>query len=281
MQELNRLRKHPLSLLVNIAVHLAIFTTLFLLIAIVGYILIKGLPYITPDFFSLKYTTTNVSALPAIINTLIIACITLCIATPLGISCAIYLCEYAKKGSKLVELIRLTTETLSGIPSIIYGLFGAIFFVDFCHLGKSLLAGALTLTIMVLPLIIRTSEEALLSVDPMYKEGSYGLGASKLRTLFKIILPSAIPGILSGIILSIGRIVGETAAIIYTAGSNTDLIQSVFSAGRTLSVHMYLLSGEGLYTDKTYAAAVLLILLTILINFLSNQIATLFKKGQS
>lgn len=281
MQELHQLRKHPFSLFANIAVHFAIFTTLFLLVAIVGYILIKGIPYITPDFFSIKYTTTNVSALPAIINTLIIALITLLIATPLGISCAIYLCEYAKKGSKLVTLIRLTTETLAGIPSIIYGLFGAIFFVDFCHLGKSLIAGSLTLTLMILPLIIRTSEEALLSVDPIYKEGSYGLGAGKLRTLFKIILPSAIPGILSGIILSIGRIVGETAAIIYTAGSNTDLIQSVFSAGRTLSVHMYLLSGEGLYTDKTYAAAVLLITLTILINFLSNQIATLFKKGQS
>lgn len=280
LQKLTDLKKHPISLLANLAVHLSITLTMFLLIAIVGYILVKGLPYITPNFFSLKYTTDNVSAMPSIINTLIIVLITLLIATPLGIFCAIYLCEYAKSNSTFVKIIRLTTETLAGIPSIIYGLFGAIFFVDFCHIGKSLLAGALTLTIMVLPLLIRTSEEALLSVDPMYKEGSYGLGAGKLRTLFKIILPSAIPGILSGIILSIGRIVGETAAIIYTAGSNTDLMESVFSAGRTLSVHMYLLSTEGLYTDKTYAAAVLLILLTIFINLLSNKVATLFKKGQ-
>lgn len=277
--KIRELSKHPLSLIAYLAVHIAIGITLFLLLFIVGYIVIKGLPYLSADFFSLSYNTENVSALPAILNTIIIACITLLIATPLGIFSAIYLCEYAKKESKLVALVRLTTETLSGIPSIIYGLFGAIFFVDFCGIGKSLLSGALTLTIMVLPLIIRTSEEALLFVDPMYKEGSYGLGAGKLRTLFKIILPSAIPGILSGIILSIGRIVGETAAIIYTAGSATDLVNNIFSAGRTLSVHMYLLSSEGLYTDKTYAAAVLLILLACVINLVSNKIASLFKKG--
>lgn len=166
--------------------------------------------------------------------------------------------------------MRVTAETLSGIPSIVYGLFGAIFFVTFLHLKLSLLSGALTVSIMVLPTILRTTEEALLAVPDSFREGSFGLGAGRLRTVFRIVLPSAVPGILSGIILATGRIVGETAALIYTAGSIAKLPKNLFSSTRTLSVHMYVLSNEGLYTDQAFATAVVLLLLVIGINLLSN-----------
>ena len=152
---------------------------------------------------------------------------------------AIFLVEYSGKGNKFVEVIRLTTETLSGIPSIVYGLFGMLFFVNTLDWGFSILAGAFTLSIMILPLIMRTTEEALKSVPDSYREGSFGLGAGKLRTVFRIVLPSAVPGILAGVILAIGRIVGETAALIYTAGSVAQIPKSVMGSGRTLAVHMY------------------------------------------
>ena len=195
--------------------------------------------------------------------------IALAVAIPFGIFTAIFLVEYAKKGNKFVTIVRLTSETLSGIPSIVYGLFGMLFFVTYLNWGYSLLAGAATLSIMVLPLIMRTTEEALLAVPDSYREASFGLGAGKLRTVFKIVLPSAIPGILSGIILAIGRIVGETAALIYTAGTMATLPENVFSSTRTLSVHMYILSGEGLNINESYATAVVLLLLVLLINWLS------------
>jgi phosphate transport system permease protein len=178
--------------------------------------------------------------------------------------------EYAKKGNKIVSIVRVTAETLSGIPSIVYGLFGMIFFVGVCHFGNSLLAGALTVAIMVLPTVMRTTEEALISVPNSYREGSFGLGAGKLRTVFKVVLPSAVPGILSGIILATGRIVGETAALIYTAGTVAKVPESVFDSTRTLAVHMYNLSKEGLNTNQAYATAVVLLIVVILINMLSN-----------
>ena len=196
-----------------------------------GYILVNGLPNLSLDLFAWEYTSENVSMFPSIINTLIMTVLSLVIAGPLGIFSAIYLTEYAKKGNRFVEVIRMTTETLSGIPSIVYGLFGALFFVNTLGWGYSLLAGALTLAIMILPLIMRTTEEALKSVPDMYREGSFGLGAGKLRTVFCVVLPSAIPGILSGIILGVGRIVGETAALIYTAGSIAKLPSSIMSSG--------------------------------------------------
>ena len=234
---------------------IAAIITFAALLFLIAYILVNGVPYLKPSLFSFTYTSDNASLMPALINTLIMTALSLLIAVPLGIFSAIYLVEYAKRGNKFVEIIRLTTETLQGIPSIVYGLFGMLFFVTFCHWGFSILAGAFTLSIMVLPLIMRSTEEALKSVPDSYREGSFGLGAGKLRTVFRIVLPSAVPGILAGVILAVGRIVGETAALIYTAG--------------TLAVHMYNLASEGLYMDQAYATAVILLVLVVVINTLS------------
>lgn len=277
-QKLQNYMKHPGSFLLAAVTKIAILATIVVLGFILFYILIKGIPHLTPSLFELKYTTDNVSMLPAIVNTLIITILSLLIAGPIGIFSAIYLVEYAKKGNKLVDIVRITTETLSGIPSIVYGLFGMLFFVTTMKCGYSLLAGALTLSIMVLPVIMRTTEEALLAVPNSFREGSFGLGAGKLRTIFKIVLPSAVPGILAGVILAIGRIVGETAALIYTAGTVAELPKSVMSSGRTLAIHMYSLSKEGLYTDQAYATAVVLLIIVVLINMLSNFVAKKFTK---
>ncbi|MDO4281306.1 MAG: phosphate ABC transporter permease PstA, partial [Peptococcaceae bacterium] len=253
------LRTNPTSLVMFVLVMLSALFSVATLAFIVIYILVKGVPQLSPELFAWTYTTENVSMLPALINTLLMAVIALVVALPIGIGAAIYLVEYAKKGSKFVGLVRLTAETLTGIPSIIYGLFGAIFFVKFLHLGMSLLSGALTLAIMVLPVVLRTTEEALKMVPDSYREGSFGLGAGKLRTISQVVLPSAIPGIMSGVILSIGRIVGESAALIFTAGTIAEVAGNVLSSGRTLAVHMYVLSGEGLYMNQTYATAVVLL----------------------
>ncbi len=269
----NRYKGQPLSLFLRIIVDLSALITVLVLLSVVGYILIKGIPNLNLSLFEWTYTTENASMMPAIINTLSITAIALLIAVPFGIFSAIYLVEYAKRGSKLVELVRLTTETLSGIPSIVYGLFGMLFFVTTLKWSYSMLSGAFTLAIMILPLIMRTTEEALKAVPDSYREGSFGLGAGKLRTVFKIVLPSAVPGILSGIILGIGRIVGETAALIYTAGTVTGVASSLFSSGRTLSVHMYALLSEGLYTNQAYATAVVLLIVVIIINAVSSLIA--------
>ncbi|NLM20321.1 MAG: phosphate ABC transporter permease PstA [Peptococcaceae bacterium] len=270
--------KDPLSLLLRFLVILAAAITFGVLLFLIGYILVQGIPYLTPSLFALKYTTENVSLFPAIITTLEMVFLSLSIAVPLGLFTAIYLVEYAHKGNKLVEVIRLTAETLSGIPSIVYGLFGLLFFVTYLNWGFSILAGAVTMSIMILPLIMRTSEEALKSVPDSYREASFGLGAGRLRTVFRIVLPSALPGILAGLILGIGRIVGETAALLYTAGTVAQIPPSVFASGRTLSLHMYILSSEGLYTDQAYATAVVLLLTVLLINILSVYVAKKFTK---
>ncbi|MDR0884761.1 MAG: phosphate ABC transporter permease PstA [Clostridiales Family XIII bacterium] len=243
--------------------------TILALISIIGYIIIMGIPNLKPSLFSLTYTNDNVSIIPALITTIEMTLLSLVIAVPLGIFTAIYLTEYAKRGNKLVGLVRVTAETLSGIPSIVYGLFGMLFFVTTLGLGFSLIAGACTLSIMILPLIMRTTEEALISVPDSYREGSFGLGAGRLRTVFKIVLPAAIPGILSGIILAVGRIVGETAALIYTAGTATDIPMSVTDSARTLSIHMYVLSNEGIHTGEAYATALILLVMVIGINALA------------
>lgn len=232
-----------------------------------------GIPNLTPELFAAKYTSENVSLLPALINTLLITLLSLLFAVPVGIGAAVYLTEYAGKGNKLVSIIGITTETLSGIPSIVYGLFGSLFFVKYLHLGLSLLSGALTLSIMIMPLIMRTTEEALRSVPESYREGSFGLGSGKLRTVFSIVLPCAVPGILSGVILGVGRIIGESAALIFTAGTVAEIADNLFSSARTLSVHMYAISGEGIYMNQTYATAVVLLLVVILINGLSGFMA--------
>lgn len=271
-------KRTPGSLLVMILVLLAAAITVVALLFLLVYILVNGIPYLNTDLFSWTYTSENVSVVPAMINTVIMALISLIFAIPFGIGSAIYLVEYANKGNKLVKVVRVTAETLTGIPSIVYGLFGMLFFVTALHWRFSILAGACTLAIMVLPVILRTTEEALMAVPDSFREGSFGLGAGKLRTIFKIILPSAVPGILSGVILSIGRIVGETAALMYTAGTVADIPDSLFASGRTLAVHMYVLASEGLHVDQAYATAVVLLILVILINALSSFLAKKIQK---
>ncbi|MCI5732339.1 MAG: phosphate ABC transporter permease PstA [Eubacterium sp.] len=272
-QKCQTLIKHPTSLILFLVTMIAAVVTVFVLGYLIVYILVHGIPHLKPELFAWTYTSENVSMMPALINTLLMTAATLIVAVPLGIFAAIYLVEYARKGNKLVRVVRVTAETLTGIPSIVYGLFGMLFFVGYCKWGYSLLSGALTLAIMVLPVIMRTTEEALLAVPDSFREGSFGLGAGKLRTVFHVVLPSAVPGILSGVILATGRIVGETAALIYTAGTIAKVPGSLFDSARTLSVHMYNLSKEGLHTDESYATAVVLLVLVILINMLSSSMA--------
>lgn len=271
------IRRHPFSFLVRLLVYLAAAVTVAVLLFMIIFIVVNGIPYIKPSLFAWEYNSENVSLMPALINTLIMTVFCLLIALPLGMFSAIYLVEYAKKGSKIVRVIRMTAETLSGIPSIIYGLFGFLFFCT-AFGGYSLMAGTLTMVIMVLPLIMRTTEEALISVPDMYREASFGLGAGKLRTIFRIILPAAVPGILSGVILAIGRVVGETAALIYTAGTVAQVPDSLFKSGRTLAIHMYSLSREGMHMNEAYATAVILLVVVILINWVSDRIAKKLEK---
>lgn len=278
------------SLILKGLVWLAALAAAAVIVVLVGYILVTGIPNLSLDLFAWKFTTDNQSMMPALVNTLCITVLSLVMAVPIGVGAAIYLVEYAKRGSKLVKIVRLTAETLSGIPSIVYGLFGMMFFNVALHWGYSMLAGAVTLAIMILPLILRTTEEALLSVPDSYREGSFGLGAGKLRTVFSVILPPAVPGILSGIILAIGRIVGESAALIFTSGSGKDnltfvtengfsLFAPLFQSTRTLSVHMYNLMSEGLYMKQAQATAVVLLVLVMGINALSGWAAKKLTKG--
>lgn len=273
-------KTHPLSFIFMLLVWIAAALTAAVFIAVVGYVLIKGIPQLKPSLFAWNYTTDNVSMMPAIITTVEMVGISLLIAAPLGICCSVYLTEYAKRGNKIVKVVRLTAETLQGIPSIVYGLFGMLCFVTSLKWGYSLLAGCFTVSIMILPLIMRSTEEALKSVPDSYREGSYGLGAGKLRTVFKIVIPSAGNGILAGIILAIGRIIGETAALMYTAGTVAQLPENVFMSGRTLSIHMYQLSREGLHTDDAAATAVILLITVFALNGLAEYIAKKLDKNK-
>lgn len=270
--------RKPGSLLMLLFIILATIITVAMMLYLVFYILVNGIPYINADLFAWEYNSKNVSMTPAIINTIIMVVFTLILAVPIGIAAAIYLVEYAKRGSKLVKIIRITTETLAGIPSIVFGLFGFLAFVLAFGWGYSMIAGVLTLTFMVLPTIIRTTEEALMAVPDSFREGSFGLGAGKIRTIFVIVLPAAVPGILSGVILAIGRIVGESAALIFTAGSVAAVPTSVLNSTRTLAVHMYCLLSEGLYTNQAYATAVVLLVVVLIINGLSGLLAKKVRK---
>lgn len=284
-QKLREYKRHPFSLLAYLLVCIAAVLTVGVLLSLIGYVLVRGIPALNLEMFSLEYTSDNQSMLPAIINTLTVVVVTLLFAVPIGAFSAIYMTEYAKRGSKLVRLVRMTTETLSGIPSIVYGLFGAIFFNGVLGWGYSLLSGICTLAIMILPLIMRTTEEALIAVPDTFREGSFGLGAGRLRTVFRIVLPAATPGILSGIILSTGRIIGETAALIYTAGTVTGIAGTVMEPGRTLAIHMYAQTNEGWYEEQAFATAVVLLVLSLLMNALSGLLVRKFgnkeqKRGQ-
>ena len=265
-EERHRAARRVVSMLLRALVYLGALLTTAVLLFLVGYILVNGVPYLTPSLFEWEYNSTNVSLMPALVNTLLMAALSLLMAVPVGVGSAIYLVEYAPRGSRFVAVVRTTAETLQGIPSIIYGLFGMLFFVTALHWNLSLLAGACTLAIMVLPVVMRTTEEALLAVPDAYREGGFGLGAGRLRTVFRCVLPSAVPGILGGVILALGRCVGEVAALIFTAGSIAQIpnfagegAMAVFDSARTLAVHMYALASEGLHVNETYATAVVLL----------------------
>ena len=262
-RKLHECGRDPLSLFLLGCVIAAALITFMVLSFLLGYILWQGLPNIETGLFALQYNSENVSLFPALVDTVLMVVMALAIATPLGIFAAVYLVEYASRGNRLVSLVRVTADTLAGIPSIVYGLFGMLFFVTYLKWGYSLLAGACTV-----------------AIPDSYREGSYGLGAGKLRTVFAVVLPSAVPGILAGVILSIGRIVGETAALIYTAGTVAALPDGVLSSGRTLAVHMYVLASEGLYMKQAYATAVILVLIVIAINALSSRLAKQLMKGK-
>lgn len=239
---------------------------------VIAYILLNGIPNISPSLFEFKYSSQNVSIIPALVTTFLSILITLIVTLPIGIFTAIYLSQYAKN-KFIIKSVRFATEILSSIPSIVYGLFGYLFFVDALHLGYSLIAGCLTVSIMILPTIIRTTEEAILNVNPLQAHASLALGATKIQTIFKIIIPEAINGILGGIFLSTGRIVGESAALIYTMGTVAKTPSSIFDSARTMAVHMYVLSTEGFHVKEAYATAVLLLVFVILLNFVSAKIS--------
>ncbi len=260
-------------------IYLMAFITLAVLFYLIIYMLVNGIPHLKPSMFSNLYTSKNVSMMPSIKTTIMLVLLTLLIASPIGIFTAIYLSEYSKSNSKVVTLIRLATETLSGIPSIVYGLFGMLLFVMRLKFRYSLISGVLTMFIMVLPLIIRASEQALLSIDDELRAGSYALGAGKLYTIRKVLLPVAMPGIMAGIILSIGRVVGETAALMFTLGTDPRVPSSLMQSGRSLALHMYVLASEGFHVEESYATGVVLVILVLIINIVSNLIGKKLTKG--
>lgn len=243
-----------------------------ILFAIIGYVALKGISAVNWDFIfqppSRAGKEGGIST--TIVGTLYLTLVALIMAVPLGVGSALYLEEYADRKSRFAYLVNLTSETLAGIPSIIFGLFGFVFFVIFLNLGWSILSGGMTLAIMVLPTIIRTSQESINSVPHEYRENSLALGASKWQTISKIIVPSAVPGIITGIILATGRAVGETAAVILTAGSSLGMPMLLSDPARTMSVHLYMLAMEGISMERAFGTAFLIIILVIIINYLAN-----------
>lgn len=270
--------KHPFSFIMMLLVMLSALITVAVVLWIVVYVIIQGAPNLTPELFELEYTVENKSLVPALFNTLIIAGMSLLIAVPIGVAAAIFMVEYTSSSNKFVAVVRMAAETLAGIPSIVYGIFGLLLFVEILFKGYSMLAGIFTMAIMILPLVMRTTEEALKAVPETFREGSLALGAGKLRTVFRIMLPSALPGIISGVILALGRVVGETAALIYTAGTVTRVPDSLLGSGETLAVHMYVLASEGLYVEQSWATAIVLILLVLVINGAAEFISNKFRK---
>jgi len=269
-------RKKPMDWVRFILVWGSGIITVAVLLYLIGFVLVKGIPHLKPSLFALTYTVENQSLFPALVTTLIMVVLTLAIAVPLGVFTAIYLVEYAKRGSRLVRIIRMTAETLAGIPSIVYGLFGYIFFANWLGWGKSILTGCFTLAIMILPLIIRTTEESLKSIPDSYREGAFSLGAGRLRTVWRVILPPAMSGIFAGVILGVGRIVGETAALVFTIGSVIKIPDNLFSQGRTLALHVYQLASQGHNRNEAHATAVVLLVVVIGINALSSSIERRF-----
>ena len=266
-------KRRPGDMVLLVLIYACALLAVLLLVGIIGYVIYRGLPVISWEFISTAQSALKgtFGILPNIINTLYIIVITLLIATPIGIGSAIYLNEYSK-GGKLVRLIEFTTETLSGIPSIIFGLFGMVFFGNVLGLGFSILCGSLTLTIMILPIITRTTQEALKTVPESYRSGALGIGATKWYMIRTIILPSAIPGIVTGVILSIGRIVGESAALLFTAGSGYLMVRNwlthPLNSGGTLTIQMYLSMTKAQY-DNAFGIALVLVVIVLIINLLT------------
>lgn len=265
------------SRILRVLVHAGAAVTALVLAGIIAFILVQGAPHLTPSLFAWEYDSENVSLMPALISTLLMAALALLLAVPTGMASAIYLVEYASGSSRFVRLVRVTTETLQGIPSIIYGLFGLLFFTTLLGWGMSLLSGAFTLAVMVLPVIMRTTEEALLAVPRAYREGGFALGAGRVRTVLRCVLPSAAPGILGGALLALGRCVGEVAALLFTAGTVAQIpdfagqgIFALFDSCRTLAEHMYVLANEGLHVGEAYATAVVLLVMVMLLNVGTN-----------
>jgi len=271
-------RKKPMDWVRFILVWGSGIITVAILLYLIGFVLVRGIPHLKPSLFAINYTVENQSLFPALVTTLIMVGLTLAIAVPFGVFTAIYLVEYAKRGSRLVRIIRMTAETLAGIPSIVYGLFGYIFFANWLGWGKSILTGCFTLAIMILPLIIRTTEESLKSIPDSYREGAFSLGAGRLRTVWRVILPPAMSGIFAGVILGVGRIVGETAALVFTIGSVIKIPDNLFSQGRTLALHVYQLASQGHHRNEAHATAVVLLVVVIGINALSSSIERRFTK---
>ena len=274
------------SKILRALVYVGATLTALVLAGIVGYILINGIPHLKPSLFEWTYTSENVSLMPALIDTILMALLALVLSVPTGVGAAIYLVEYARSSSRFVRAVRMTAETLQGIPSIIYGLFGLLFFTTMLGWGLSLISGACTLAIMVLPVVMRTTEEALLAVPESYKQGGFALGAGHVRTIFRCVLPSALPGIVGGVLLALGRCVGEVAALLFTAGTVAQIpdfggqgIFALFDSCRTLAVHMYVLASEGLHMDETYATAVVLLILVVILNMGANFAAKRLKRG--
>ncbi len=274
------------SKILRALVYVGAILTALVLAGIVGYILINGIPHLKPSLFEWTYTSENVSLMPALVDTILMALLALVLAVPTGVGAAIYLVEYARSTSRFVRAVRMTAETLQGIPSIIYGLFGLLFFTTMLGWGLSLMSGACTLAIMVLPVVMRTTEEALLAVPESYKQGGFALGAGHVRTIFRCVLPSALPGIVGGVLLALGRCVGEVAALLFTAGTVAQIpdfggqgIFALFDSCRTLAVHMYVLASEGLHMDETYATAVVLLILVVILNMGANFAAKRLKRG--
>ena len=259
--------------------YLSSFVTVGLLVLIVGFIFVNGIKGINLSYIFSDYSASGDGGiLPMIVSTVYMVLVSIVIATPIGILSAIYLHEYAKRG-KVVEIIRFATECLAGIPSIIYGLFGGIFFVVTLKMQYSIIAGALTVAIIILPVIIRTTEEALKTVPNEFREGSLAMGATQFQTLYKVILPSALPGILSGVILSIGRVIGESAAILLTAGTVASMPTSIFDSARTLTVHSYLLAKEMGDISGAASVGIVLIVIVLILNTSTKIIAKKLSKG--
>ncbi|KXG75952.1 phosphate ABC transporter permease PstA [Thermotalea metallivorans] len=260
-------------------IYLSALFTLIALLSIIGYILMNGAKHIHWEFFVKEPSSMGREGgiFSIIVGTLYLTLVSIVIATPIGVAGAIYLTEYAKE-NRLVRIIRFGTETLAGIPSIIFGLFGFVFFVVFLGFRWSILSGGLTLAMMILPTLLRATEESLKTVPQSYREGSLALGATKWQTIMKVVLPSSVSGILTGLILGIGRAVGETAAVMLTAGSSLGLPKSIMDPARTMSVHLYLLASEGLSKEKTFATATVLVIFVVIINCFANILANKYMK---